>query len=215
MPKPLVGDSGSGMHTHLSLWREGQPLFAGEGYAGLSTLALHAMGGILHHARALCAFTNPTSNSYRRLAPGYEAPVNVAYSASNRSASLRIPMYSSSPRAKRLEYRTPDPSCNPYLAFSALLMAALDGIERRLDPGPPLDKDLYALSREERAGISVMPGSLGEALAALEADHAFLLRGEVFSPELIGTWIGQKRRFEVESLDRRPHPLEFELYYDC
>jgi glutamine synthetase len=215
MPKPLFGDSGSGMHTHMSLWLGGRPLFAGDGYAGLSELALYYIGGVLKHARALCAFCNPGTNSYRRLTPGYEAPVNLAYSASNRSAAIRIPTYSASPRAKRIEYRTPDPSCNPYLAFAALLMAGLDGIAQKIHPGEPFDKDLYALSPEERRGVPTMPGSLDEALAALRKDHAFLLAGDVFTPEVIDTWLAYKTERDVDPVRLRPHPYEFALYYDC
>jgi len=185
MPKPLYGDNGSGMHTHQSIWKGGKPLFAGEKYAGLSDTALWYMGGILKHARALAAICNPTTNSYKRLVPGFEAPVNLAYSSRNRSAAIRIPMYSPSPKAKRLEFRSPDPSCNPYLAFSAMLMAGLDGIERGLDPGEPSDFDLF----EDDRGVKQVPGSLAEALDALEADHAFLTKGGVFSEDLITTWI--------------------------
>ncbi|MBZ4659315.1 MAG: glnA, partial [Desulfacinum sp.] len=214
MPKPIFGDNGSGMHTHLSIWKDGQPLFAGDKYAGLSDTALYAVGGVLKHAAALCAFTNPTTNSYKRLVPGYEAPVNLAYSSRNRSASIRIPMYSASPKAKRIEIRFPDPSCNGYLAFSALLMAALDGIENRIDPGEPLDKDIYSLSPEELAGVPSTPGSLEEALKALEADHEFLLKGDVFTQDVIETWIEYKRSREVDPVRLRPHPYEFMLYYD-
>ncbi|SMC27745.1 L-glutamine synthetase [Desulfacinum hydrothermale DSM 13146] len=214
MPKPIFGDNGSGMHTHLSIWKDGQPLFAGDKYAGLSDTALYAVGGILKHAAALCAFTNPTTNSYKRLVPGYEAPVNLAYSSRNRSASIRIPMYSPSPKAKRIEVRFPDPSCNGYLAFSALLMAALDGIENRIDPGEPLDKDIYSLSPEELADVPSTPGSLEEALKALEADHEFLLKGDVFTQDVIDTWIEYKRSQEVDAVRLRPHPYEFMLYYD-
>lgn len=214
MPKPLFGDNGSGMHTHLSLWKDGKPLFAGDRYAGLSEMALHAVGGVLRHAAALCAFTNPTTNSYKRLVPGYEAPVNLAYSSRNRSASIRIPMYSPSPKAKRIEIRFPDPSCNGYLAFSALLMAALDGIENRIDPGEPLDKDIYALSPEELASVPSTPGSLEEALKALENDHDFLLKGDVFTEDVIAKWLEHKRANEVDPVRLRPHPYEFMLYFD-
>ncbi|MGQ9670726.1 MAG: type I glutamate--ammonia ligase [Desulfosoma sp.] len=214
MPKPLFGDNGSGMHTHLSLWKDGKPLFAGDRYAGLSEMALHAVGGVLRHAAALCAFTNPTTNSYKRLVPGYEAPVNLAYSSRNRSASIRIPMYSPSPKAKRIEIRFPDPSCNGYLAFSALLMAALDGIENRIDPGEPLDKDIYALSPEELASVPSTPGSLEEALKALEKDHDFLLKGDVFTEDVIAKWLEYKRANEVDPVRLRPHPYEFMLYFD-
>jgi glutamine synthetase len=214
MPKPLFGDNGSGMHCHLSLWKGGDPLFAGSGYAGLSDMALYAIGGLLRHAPALCAFTNPTTNSYKRLVPGYEAPVNLAYSQRNRSASCRIPMYSPNPKAKRVEYRCPDPSCNPYLAFSALLMAMLDGIQNKIDPGEPLDKDIYDLSPEEMKNVPTTPGALDEALAALRADHEFLLRGDVFTADVIDTWIWYKTENEVDAMRLRPHPYEFCLYFD-
>ena len=214
MPKPLFEDNGSGMHTHISIWKDGTNLFAGDQYAGLSESALHAIGGILHHAPALLAFTNPTTNSYKRLVPGYEAPVNLAYSKRNRSACCRIPMYSESPNAKRIEFRCPDPSCNPYFAFSALLMAALDGIQNQTDPGESLDKDLYDLAPEEAAKIPQTPGSLTESLDALRADHEFLLPGDVFSEDLITTWIDYKMENEVLELALRPHPHEFALYYD-
>ncbi|MGD8251770.1 MAG: type I glutamate--ammonia ligase [Desulfobacterales bacterium] len=214
MPKPLFEDNGTGMHTHLSIWKEGQPLFAGDGYAGVSETALHAIGGILTHCKSVCAFTNPTTNSYKRLVPGFEAPVNLAYSSRNRSAAIRIPMYSPSPKAKRIEFRTPDPSCNGYMAFSAILMAALDGIENKIDPGEPLDKDIYGLPPEELAEIPSAPGSLDEALAALEADHDFLLKGDVFTKDVIDTWIEYKTENEVNEIKLRPHPHEFFLYYD-
>ena len=214
MPKPLYGDNGSGMHTHISIWKEGKPLFAGDKYAGLSEMALWAAGGILKHAAALCAITNPTTNSYKRLVPGYEAPVNLAYSSRNRSAGIRIPMYSASPKLKRLEVRFPDPSCNGYLAFSALLMAALDGIENRIDPGQPLDKDIYSLSPEELAKVPSTPGALDEALNALEKDHEFLLKGDVFTQDAIDMWIDYKRVNEVDTVRMRPHPQEFKLYFD-
>lgn len=214
MPKPLYEDNGTGMHTHLSIWKDGEPTFAGDGYAGVSDTALYAIGGILKHARALCAFTNPTTNSYKRLVPGFEAPVNLAYSSRNRSASIRIPMYSASPKAKRIEFRTPDPSCNGYLAFSAMLMAALDGIENKLDPGEPLDKDIYGMSPEELADVPSAPGSLQEALASLAQDHAFLLKGDVFTQDVIDTWIQYKTAHEVNDVNLRPHPHEFFLYYD-
>jgi glutamine synthetase len=215
MPKPLYGDNGSGMHTHISLWKEGHPLFAGSGYAGLSELALHAMGGILRHAPALLAITNPTTNSYKRLVPGYEAPVNLAYSQRNRSASCRIPMYSASPKTKRIEFRCPDPTCNPYLAFAAILLAAIDGIQNKINPGPPLDRDIYDLPPEELAKVPKAPGSLDEALVALERDHDFLLRGDVFTEDVIATWIGFKREKEIQPMRLRPHPYEFCLYYDA
>ena len=214
MPKPLFGDNGSGMHTHISLWKSGSPLFAGDKYAGLSQEALWAIGGLLHHADALIAFTNPTTNSFKRLVPGFEAPVNLAYSSRNRSACCRIPMYSPSPKAKRIEYRVPDPSCNPYLAFSALLMAVLDGIQNKIDPGEPLDKDLYDLPPEEKAKVPQVVGSLDQALDALEADHEFLLKGDVFTSDVIETWIQYKREKEVLAMSLRPHPYEFYLYYD-
>jgi glutamine synthetase len=214
MPKPVFDDNGSGMHVHQSIWKGGNPLFAGDGYAGLSELGLHYIGGILKHSRALAAFTNPTTNSYKRLVPGFEAPVNLALSARNRSASCRIPMYSASPKAKRVEVRYPDPSCNPYLAFTAMLMAGLDGIENKIDPGEPLDKDIYALTPEETAGIPTMPGSLDEALQELQENHEFLLKGDVFTNDAIATWIEYKLESEVDPVRLRPHPHEFELYYD-
>jgi glutamine synthetase len=214
MPKPLFGDNGTGMHVHQSIWKDGKPLFAGNGYAGISEMALHYIGGILKHAKALAALTNPTTNSYKRLVPGFEAPVNLAYSARNRSASIRIPMYSPSPKAKRVEVRFPDPSCNPYLAFSAMLMAGLDGIEHKIDPGEPMDKDLYELPPEELANIPQMPGTLEGALDALEADHEFLLKGNVFTDDVITKWIQYKRENEVDALRLRPHPYEFFMYYD-
>jgi glutamine synthetase len=215
MPKPLFGEAGSGMHTHQSLWKSGKPLFAGDGYAGMSELALFYIGGLLKHAAAICAFANPTTNSYRRLVPGYEAPVHLAYSARNRSASIRIPMYSSAPTAKRLELRSPDPSCNPYLAFAAMLLAGLDGIENRIHPGDPLDKDLYSLSPEELSAVPGVPGSLDVALAALHADRAFLMKGDVFSNDLIDAWIAYKTESEADHVRVRPVPSEFQLYYDC
>ena len=214
MPKPIFGDNGSGMHTHLSLWKKGQPLFAGSGYAGLSDIALYAIGGLLKHAPALCAFTNPTTNSYKRLVPGYEAPVNLAYSQRNRSAAIRIPMYSANPKAKRIEFRCSDPSCNPYLAFAAMLMAMIDGIQNKIHPGDPLDKDIYDLPPEELQNIPKTPGSLEEALNALRNDHEFLLRGDVFTPDVIDTWIWYKMTNEVDAIRLRPHPYEFCLYAD-
>src|SRR5215210_268620 len=214
MPKPLFGDNGSGMHCHQSLWKGGNPLFAGENYAGLSQVALHYIGGLLKHARALSAIIAPTTNSYKRLVPGYEAPVNLAYSRRNRSAAVRIPMYSASPKAKRVEFRPPDPSCNPYLAFAAMMMAGLDGVQNRVAPGEPLDKDIYDLSPEELKMVPSMPGSLDEALTSLEEDYGFLLKGDVFSEELIETFISYKRRAEAEAVRLRPHPYEFALYYD-
>lgn len=214
MPKPLYGDNGSGMHVHQSLWKDGKPLFAGDEYAGLSEIAKFYIGGLLKHAPALVAFAAPTTNSYKRLVPGFEAPVNLAYSARNRSAAVRIPMFSQSPKAKRLEFRPPDPSCNPYLTFAALLMAGLDGIQNRIDPGAPLDKDIYDLSPEELKDVPNLPGSLEAALDALEADHEFLLKGDVFSKEMIERWISYKREKEVHPMRLRPHPLEFSMYYD-
>ena len=214
MPKPVFGDNGSGMHVHQSIWKNDQPLFAGDGYGGISEMGLHYIAGILTHAPALCAFVAPTANSYRRLVPGFEAPVNLAYSSRNRSAAVRIPMYSPSPKAKRIEVRFPDPSCNPYLAFSAMLMAGLDGVERKLNPGNPLDKDIYSLTPEELVDVPSVPGSLPGALDALENDHDFLLRGDVFTKDVIETWIEYKRENEVDPLRLRPHPYEFTLYYD-
>ena len=214
MPKPIFGDNGTGMHTHQSIWKDGKPLFAGKEYAGISQLCLYYIGGILKHAPALAAFTNPTTNSYKRLTPGYEAPVLLAYSSRNRSAGVRIPMYSPSPKAKRIEVRFPDPTANPYLAFSAMLMAGLDGIENKINPGEPAEKDLYDLEPEEAAAIRTMPGSLDEALRNLEKDHQFLLKGGVFSKDLIEAWIGYKRSREVDPMRLRPHPYEYVLYYD-
>ncbi|MBA3973631.1 MAG: type I glutamate--ammonia ligase [Candidatus Solibacter sp.] len=214
MPKPLFGDNGSGMHVHQSLWRSGTPLFAGEGYAGLSQMALWYIGGLLKHSRALSAIIAPTTNSYKRLVPGYEAPVNLAYSRRNRSAAVRIPMYSASPKAKRVEYRPPDPSANPYLAFSALLMAGIDGILNKIDPGESLDKDIYDLSPEELKKVPAMPASLDEALDCLDSDHDFLLKGDVFTEELIEAFVTYKRKHEAEAVRLRPHPYEFALYYD-
>lgn len=214
MPKPLFNDNGTGMHVHTSLWKDGQNLFAGDGYAGLSQMAMYAIGGLLKHAPSLLAFTSPTTNSYKRLVPGFEAPVNLAYSRRNRSAAIRIPLYSNSPKAKRIEFRCPDPSCNPYLAFSAMLMAVIDGIQNKIDPGEPLDKDIYDLEPEELAKVPQTPGSLRESLDALSNDHAYLLKGDVFTPDVIETWIEYKMRNEVQAIDLRPHPWEFALYYD-
>jgi glutamine synthetase len=214
MPKPLFEDNGTGMHTHISIWKAGQPLFAGDKYAGISQDALYAIGGILKHCKALCAFTNPTTNSYKRLVPGFEAPVNLAYSSRNRSAAVRIPMYSTSPKAKRIEFRTPDPSCNGYLAFSAMVMAVIDGIQNKIDPGDPLDKDIYNLPPEELAEIPSAPGSLDEALDALKADQDFLMKGDVFTQDAIDMWIDYKTENEVNDVKLRPHPHEFYLYYD-
>jgi glutamine synthetase len=216
MPKPIFEDNGSGMHTHTSLWKGGTPLFAGDGYAGLAELGLWAAGGLLKHAPTILAFAAPTTNSYRRLVPGFEAPVNLALSARNRSAAIRIPMYSKSPKAKRLEFRCPDPSCNGYLAWSAMLMAMIDGIQNKVDPGQPLDRDIYEMTRHEmkEMGIRTTPGSLEEAVNALETDHAFLLVGDVFTEDLIQTWIDWKRSKELDPIRLRPHPHEFSLYYD-
>jgi len=214
MPKPLFNDNGSGMHTHQSLWKSGQPLFAGDGYSGVSQTCLHYIGGILKHAPALCAFVAPTTNSYKRLVPGFEAPVNLAYSSRNRSAAVRIPMYSPSPKAKRIEVRFPDPACNAYLAFAAMLMAGLDGVENRLDPGEPLDKDIYALSPAELSKVPSVPGSLEGSLNALESDHEFLTKGDVFTQDVIETWLEYKRGKEIDPVRLRPHPYEFKLYFD-
>jgi glutamine synthetase len=214
MPKPLYADNGSGMHTHQSIWKDGKPLFAGDKYAGVSDMALHYIGGLLKHAAALTALCNPTTNSFKRLVPGYEAPVNLAYSSRNRSAAVRIPMYSASPKAKRVEYRTPDPSCNPYLAFAAMLMAGLDGVQNKIDPGAPLDKNIYDLPPEELAKVPSVPGSLEDALDALEADCDFLYKGDVFTEDVVKTWIQYKRENEVDALRLRPHPYEFYMYYD-
>jgi glutamine synthetase len=215
MPKPIFLDNGSGMHVHQSIWKGEKPLFAGNGYGGMSELAMHYIGGILKHAPALAAFTSPTTNGYRRLVPGFEAPVNLAYSSRNRSAAVRIPMYSPSPKAKRIEVRFPDPSCNGYLAFSAMLMAGLDGIQKRLNPGDPLDKDIYALTPEELKDVPNMPGSLDEALNNLQKDHEFLLQGDVFTEDVIETWIDYKMANEVNAIRLRPHPYEFALYFDA
>jgi glutamine synthetase len=214
MPKPLFNDNGSGMHTHQSLWKGGEPLFAGDGYSGVSQTCLHYIGGILKHAPALCAFVAPTTNSYKRLVPGFEAPVNLAYSSRNRSAAVRIPMYSPSPKAKRIEVRFPDPACNAYIAFAAMLMAGLDGVENRLDPGEPLDKDIYALSPAELSKVPSVPGSLEGALNALENDHEFLTKGDVFTQDVIETWLEYKRGREIDPVRLRPHPYEFKLYFD-
>jgi glutamine synthetase len=214
MPKPIFGDNGSGMHVHVSLWKKGKPLFSGSGYAGLSEMALYFIGGILKHAPSLCAFTNPTTNSYKRLVPGFEAPVNLAYSQRNRSASVRIPMYSTSPKSKRVEFRCPDPSCNPYLAFSAMLLAGLDGVQNRIDPGDPLDKDIYDLPPEELANVPSTPGSLNEALKSLQDDHEYLLKGNVFTEDVIETWVKYKTDKEIKPMALQPHPYEFGLYYD-
>lgn len=214
MPKPLFGDNGSGMHCHQSLWKDGKPLFYGDGYADLSDIARWYIGGLLKHAPSLLAFTNPTVNSYKRLVPGYEAPVNLVYSARNRSACIRIPITGTSPKAKRIEFRCPDPSSNPYLAFAAMLMAGLDGIQNKIEPPAPVDKDLYELEGDEAKAISQVPGSLDAVLDNLERDHAFLTKGGVFTQDLIDTWISVKRSQEVDYVRLRPHPAEFELYYD-
>ncbi len=214
MPKPIYGDNGSGMHTHQSLWKGGKPLFAGNKYAGLSDLALYYIGGLLKHAPALAAFCSPTINSFKRLVPGFEAPVNLAYSRRNRSAAIRIPMYSPKPRQKRIEYRPPDPTANPYLAFAAMLMAGIDGIENKIDPGPPLDKDIYDMEPEELKDVPKLPGSLEEALDALEKDYQFLLKGDVFTEDVIKMWIELKRK-EIEEYRLRPHPYEFLLYFNA
>ena len=215
MPKPLFEDNGSGMHTHQSLWKDGKNVFYDtQGYALLSDTALYYIGGLLEHLPSLCAIIAPTTNSYKRLVPGYEAPVNLAYSQRNRSACIRIPVYSKSERSRRVELRTPDPSCNAYLAMSAMLMAGLDGVQNRIHPGDPLDKDLYDLEPEELADIESAPGSLAEALDALEDDHDYLLKGGVFTQDVVDTWLKYKRENEVDAINLRPHPYEFHLYYD-
>jgi glutamine synthetase len=215
MPKPLFQDNGSGMHVHQSLWRDKTNLFFDEnGYAMLSETARWYIGGLLKHAPAILAFAAPTTNSYRRLVPGYEAPINLVYSQRNRSACVRIPMYSSNPKARRIEFRPPDPSCNPYLTMAALLMAGLDGVANRIEPPTPIDKDLYELAPKEKAKVKSTPGSLGEVLIALERDHEFLTRGDVFTTDLIETWISYKREHELDPVALRPHPYEFFLYYD-
>jgi len=214
MPKPIFEDNGSGMHTHFSLWKDGQPLFADSGYAGLSDIGLYSIGGILKHAPAILAFAAPTTNSYRRLVPGFEAPVNLVMSKRNRSAGVRIPMYSDSPKAKRLEFRCPDPTCNGYLAWTAMLMAAIDGIQNKIDPGEPLDRDIYEMTPEELDKYPKTPGSLAEAIDALEKDHKFLTAGGVFTDDLVEMWIKWKRENELNELALRPHPHEFSLYYD-
>ncbi|MGH2694450.1 MAG: type I glutamate--ammonia ligase [Actinomycetota bacterium] len=215
MPKPIFQDNGSGMHVHQSLWKDGEPLMFDElGYAQLSDVARWYIGGLLEHAPALLALCAPTTNSYKRLVPGYEAPVNLLYSQRNRSAAVRIPVYSKSPKSKRIEFRCPDPSCNPYLAFPAMLMAGIDGIKNKTEPPDPLDKDLYELPPEELAEVPQVPGTLEAVLDALEADHDFLLEGGVFTEDVIHTWIDYKRVHEVDELRLRPHPWEFYLYYD-
>ena len=215
MPKPIFGDNGSGMHCHQSIWKDGKPLFAGDKYAGLSEMALYYIGGLLKHAPALLAITNPSTNSYKRLVPGYEAPVNLAYSQGNRSASIRIPLSGTNPKAKRLEFRCPDATSNPYLAFAAMLCAGIDGIKNKIHPGEPLDKNIYELSPEELAKVPSTPGSLELALQALEKDHAFLTESGVFTEDFIGNWIDYKLGNEVKQLQLRPHPYEFYLYYDA
>ena len=214
MSKPLFGDNGSGLHTHFTLWKGETPLLAGNGYGGLSDLAMYAIGGLLKHAPALCAFANPTTNSYKRLISGFEAPTKISYSRRNRSAIVRIPIHTPSPRSRRIEYRCPDSAANPYLLFSAMLMAALDGIQNKTRPGDPLDKDIYDLQPEELADVPTTPRSLELSLEALRSDHEFLLRGDVFTPDVIDTWIWYKQTHEVEALRIRPHPYEFTLYYD-
>ena len=214
MPKPLFQENGSGMHCHQSLWKDGEPLFFGDGYGGLSDIGRWYVGGLLSHARAILGFAAPTTNSYKRLVPGYEAPVNLVYSQRNRSAACRIPLYSSSPKAKRIEFRCPDAACNPYLAFSAMLLAGLDGIQNKIEPPDPVDKDLFDLPAEELAKIAHTPGSLEEALDALEADNDFLRVGGVFTDDLIDTWLEYKRLEEADAVRLRPHPYEFALYYD-
>jgi glutamine synthetase len=216
MPKPLFGDNGSGMHCHQSLWKDGSPLFYDElGYGGLSDTARYYIGGLLHHAPSLLAFTNPTVNSYHRLVPGFEAPVNLVYSSGNRSACIRVPITGSNPKAKRIEFRVPDPSCNPYLAFAAMMMAGVDGIKNKIEPPAPIDKDLYELPPDEAASIPQVPGSLAEVLNALERDNEYLQEGGVFTEDVIGAWLDYKRTAEVDPIRLRPHPHEFELYYDC
>ena len=214
MPKPIFGDNGSGMHTHISIWNGSSPLMAGDGYAGLSELGLYGIGGILKHGRSLLAFSAPTVNSYHRLVPGFEAPVTLALSQRNRSASCRIPMYSASPKSKRVEFRCPDPLANGYLSFTALMMAMIDGIQNKIDPGEPLDRDIYDMSPEELAETNVCPASLGEALKALEDDHDYLTKGDVFTTDLIEGWIKWKRDNEIDPIRLRPHPFEFDLYYN-
>jgi glutamine synthetase len=215
MPKPIFGDNGSGMHCHQSIWNSGEPLFYDEsGYAGLSETARWYIGGLLAHAPSLLAFTNPTVNSYHRLVPGFEAPVSLVYSQRNRSACVRIPITGSNPKAKRIEFRCPDPSANPYLAFSALLLAGVDGIRNKIEPPAPIDKDIYELPPDEKAEVAQVPTSLNAVLDSLEADHDFLLEGGVFTPDLIATWIAYKREMEILPVQQRPHPHEFELYYD-
>jgi glutamine synthetase len=214
MPKPIFQDNGSGMHVHQSLWRDEEPLFFGEGYAGLSDMARWYIGGLLEHAASLLAIVAPTTNSYRRLVPGYEAPVNLVYSQRNRSAAVRIPLYSTSPKSKRVEFRCPDPAANPYLAFASMLLAGLDGIKRNIEPPEPVNRDLYEMGKDEMAGVPTVPGSLSAALDSLETNHDFLLEGGVFTPDVIETWISYKRQNEVDAVNLRPHPWEFHMYYD-
>ncbi|QDU34641.1 Glutamine synthetase [Poriferisphaera corsica] len=214
MPKPLFGDNGSGMHTHLSLWKGGENLMNGHHYGGLSKLGVWAIGGILKHTNSLCAFTNPTTNSYKRLVPGFEAPVNVTYSSRNRTATIRIPQYSNDPLRKRLEFRCPDSSCNPYLAFAATTMAMIDGIKNQIEPGEPMDKPMETLLPEEQMLIDQVPRDLSDALTALEEDHAYLLQGNVFTEDVIRYWIKYKREMEIGALSTRPHPYEFCMYFD-
>jgi glutamine synthetase len=214
MPKPLFGDNGSGLHTHLSLWKDGEPLLAGHQYAGLGDLGLYAVGGLLKHAAALCAFANPTTNSYKRLVEGFEAPTKLSYSRRNRAAIIRVPVSGASPRSRRIEYRCPDAAANPYLLFSAMLMAVLDGVQNKILPGDPLDKDVYDLQPEELAKVTAVPRSLEASLDALRGDREFLLRGDVFTPDVVDTWIWYKQTYEVDALRVRPHPYEFTLYYD-
>jgi glutamine synthetase len=214
MPKPIFGDNGSGMHVHMSLWKNNEPLFAGDRYAGLSDTALHYIAGVLKHAPSTCAITNPSTNSYKRLVPGFEAPIRLAYSYRNRSAAMRIPNTGTSPKAKRIEFRTPDPSANPYLAFAAMLMAGIDGVMNKLNPGNPLDKDIYGLPPEEAAKVPHVPKTLDEALVTLTKSHEFLLRGDVFSEDFLRTWIEYKYDREIIPMQQRPAPYEFYLYYD-
>ena len=214
MPKPLFGDNGSGMHVHQSIWKGKKPIFAGDGYAGSSEVMRYYIGGLLKHAPALCAICAPTVNSYRRLVPGFEAPVNLGYSQRNRSAACRIPMYTTDPKAKRVEFRCPDPAANPYLCFAAMLMAGLDGNQHRINPGDPIDKNLYDLPPEEMARVPKAPGTLDEALDALEKDHKFLVEGNVFTQDVIDTYLSYKRSHEIDEIRLRPHPYEFFLYYD-
>ncbi len=214
MPKPLYGDNGSGMHSHFTLWKNEQPLLAGNSYAGLSDLGLYAIGGILKHAPALCAFANPTTNSYKRLVPGFEAPTKLSYSRKNRAAIIRIPVHGPGPRNRRIEYRGPDAAANPYLLFSAVLMAMLDGIQTKASPGDPLDKDVYDLKPDELENVPTTPQALEASLEALRTDHDFLLRGDVFTPDVVDTWIWYKKTYEVDAVRMRPHPYEFALYYD-